>query len=42
MTIKEAFDFIVSQLYKKSSCGRLSLEERNAIRILRQYVNNND
>lgn len=42
MTIKEAFDFVVSQLYKKSSCGRLSLEERNAIRILRQYLNNED
>lgn len=42
MTVKEAFLFLVSQLYNKSSCGRLEQKERDAIRIVRNYLNSND
>lgn len=40
MNVKEAFDFIVKQLYNKSSCGRLDANERNAIRVVRRYLEN--
>lgn len=40
MNVKEAFDFIVKQLYNKSSCGRLDTKERSAIRIVRRYLEN--
>lgn len=38
MDVKEAFNFIVKQLYNKSSCGRLDVKERDAIRIVRRYL----
>ena len=37
MSVKDALEYIINQLYNKSSCGRLSEEERKAIRILRKY-----
>lgn len=40
--ITETFEYIVSQLIKKSSCGKLDVKERDAVRILRKYLKENN
>ena len=38
MTVAEAFNLIIERMYKKSSCGRLEKDERDAIRIVKRYL----
>lgn len=40
--ITKTFEYIVSQLIKKSSCGRLDTKEREAVRIIRKYLKDNN
>lgn len=39
MTPKEALEYLVQQLQNKASCGRLSEKEREAIKVLKDSVN---
>lgn len=41
MTPKEALEYLVQQMYNKSSCGRLSEKEREAVKILKIVVDGN-
>lgn len=40
MSVKEALDYLISQLYNKSSCGRLTEKEKAAIKVLRLKIGN--
>lgn len=42
MTPKEALEYLVQQIYNKSSCGRLTEKEREAVNILRKIINGNE
>lgn len=38
MTIKEALDILVDALHKYALCGRLTQQERMAIKTLQQFI----
>ncbi len=42
MTVEECFEYLVKQLISKSSCGRLELKEREAIRTIRKYLSDHE
>lgn len=42
MTPEEALNYLVQQMYDKSSCGRLTEKEREAVNILRKVINGNE
>ncbi len=42
MLVSNFFEYLVSQLIDKSSCGRLEQKEREAVRVVRKFLKDNE